>query len=89
MKPRFTERVRNPSTISWFSTSRKGVRLTFSLRASSTSLMRSPGLNSKRTAIALTAPYSSAWAAWVRAAGRIALEGCMVRIACGRRHRRN
>ena len=48
-------RVRKPSTINWLSTSRKGVRLTFRRRASSTSLMRSPGLKSKRTAIALTA----------------------------------
>ena len=54
MKPRLTARVRKPSTINWLSTSRKGVRLTFRRRASSTSLMRSPGLKSKRTAIALT-----------------------------------
>ncbi|MNC76349.1 hypothetical protein D3C75_1280570 [compost metagenome] len=35
--------------------------------------MRSPGLNSKRTAMALTAPYSSACAAEVRAARAMGL----------------
>ncbi|MNL43960.1 hypothetical protein D3C87_1664990 [compost metagenome] len=78
IKPRFTERVRNPSTINWFSTSRSGVRLTFKRRARSTSLMRSPGLKSNRTAIALTAPYNSACPADVRAAGRIAKGGCVM-----------